>query len=257
MMNNSLGCIISMYDEIETVSNTIDFLKKENCPIIVIQSNPHQDNKILDKSKVDYYTLLPDLAGSKESYAEERRHDELGTTTPAKALTRNYSYGFKESKNFDTEWWIAILGDTLIYNLNGITKIIQKMIKNDKKIAFTRAVGQVFLSVERKLDRIQKHDTTDFMPQFFIVHSDLVKTGLFNEVKITNIFTPEQCFGDEILRYCKENSLEFWGICYSFCDYPFPKFVDGLKYNPKQAKVPRYLDGTLNAYRRFKVRLTK
>ena len=46
-------------------------------------------------------------------------------TTPVKAITRNVKAGFTASQNFDVEWWVVILGDILISNLKGITKIIQ------------------------------------------------------------------------------------------------------------------------------------
>lgn len=251
--NMKIGFIISMYDEIEQVNETIKILKVEKYPIIVIQSDPQNNDKILEKTKVDHYELLSDLAGTKEKYMAERSHMEKGTTIPSQALTRNYSKGFTASKNFDAEWWVAILGDVAISNLRGIKKIIEKMTDENKSIGITRAVGQIFPDDNFDFTRIQRKNTTDMMPQFFIVNSDLVKKGLFNNVKITNRWASEQCFGDDILRVCNENSLSFFDTCYFICDYAYPKFIEGLKYNPVQARLPRYVDGIINAFRRIRV----
>ena len=250
-----IGFIISMYDEIKQVLSTIDALKRNNCKIIVIQSNPHSEEKILDKNLVDYYELLSDLAGSKEDYEKERELEASGTVTPAKALSRNFRHGFTLAKEIDVDWWVSILGDISIVNLNGIEKIIKKMEIENKLIGVTRAVGQTFLDKNAELSRIQKEDTSDFMPQFFLIKSEIVKKGVFNEIPISNPHTPEQCLGDSVLSYCEENSLKFFDIVYSICDYPYPKFIEGLKYNPDKAKLPRFIDGTINTWRKFKVKV--
>jgi len=58
-----IGFIISMYDEIIQASKSVEVVKRQGCPIIVIQSDPKDEDKILDKTQVDYYEMLPDLAG--------------------------------------------------------------------------------------------------------------------------------------------------------------------------------------------------
>ena len=250
-----IGFIISMYDEIKEVLSTIENLARNDCEIIVIQSDPHEKEKILDKNKVTHYELLPDLAGSKEDYEKEREYEMEGTVTPAKALSRNFSHGFTAAKEIDVDWWITILGDVTISNLEGIKKLLKKIESENKSVGITRAVGQTFMDENAKFTRIQKDDTTDFMPQFFIVKSDLVKNGFFHTISITNLHTPEQCFGDSVLEYCKKNSLKFWDIVYSICDYAYPKFVEGLNYNSDKAILPRYVDGTINLWRRVKTKL--
>lgn len=251
-----IGFILSMYDELDEVMKTIEILKRENCKIIVIQSDPKNPN-VLQSDQVDYYKLLPDLAGSKEHYVEERAHMKRGTTIPARALSRNYGHGFTIAKNFDVDWWVAAVGDMMISNLNGIRPLIQKMIELKNSIGVTRAVGQNFLDDSAEFTRIQWHDTTDIMPQFFIVNAALVKKGLFNEIKVTNRYATEQCLGDEIIRFCNANGLKYWDVCYSFCDYAYPKYIEGLRYNPVQARLPRYIDAAINAFRRFYLRTTK
>ena len=245
-----------MYDEIIQASKSVEVIKRQGSPIIVIQSDPKDEDKILDKTQVDYYEMLPDLAGSKAQYIKERANvSEESSTTPVRAVTRNLSTAFTIAKGFDVDWWVSILGDVTISNLVGINNIIHKMIKSGKHIGITRPVGQVFLDNHNKPTRIQRNDTTDFMSQFFIVKSDLVKNGLFNNIKITNPYTGEQCVGDEVNRYCDEKGIKFSDLCYFISDYAYPKFIDGVQYNPDRTKLPRYIDGIVNALRKFRHRI--
>jgi len=250
-----LGFVISMYDEINTVNSTINNIKKNNSPIIVIQSDPNQSEKLVEQNQVDFYQKLPDFAGSKEDYLEERATKIF--TTGSRALTRNYSVGFTTAKDFDVDWWVAINGDVSISHLNGIKKIIRKMVKEKKTIGITRAVGQVFIESNQEFTRIQKDDTTDFMPQFFIVKSNLVEKGLFSKIEITNLYTSEQCFGDEVKRYCIENNTKFENITFIISDYAYPQFISGLQYNPDRISMPRYIDGFVNFSRKIKTRFSK
>ena len=253
-----IGFIISMYDEIDIVQNTVDILKQNKSPIIVIQSDPQQPEKLLEQNQVNFYQKLSDLAGSKEEYLEERDdHNAKEATTPVKAITRNVKAGFVASQNFDVEWWVVILGDILISNLKGIKKIIQKMIQENKLIGITRAVGQVFRDTNNELTRIQKDDTTDFMPQFFIVNSSLIKKGLFSKFHITNLYTSEQCLGDEVDRYCVENKIDFKNLVHVISDYAYPQFISGLKYNPDRVRMPKHVDGFVNMLRRVKTKYSK
>lgn len=162
-----IGFIITMYSEIEKVLKNIDVIKKEGCTVIVIQSDPKDNSKLLDKNKVDFYELLPDVGGSQEQYVKER--STSGSTIPARAITRNYGRGFTISKNFDADWWVAIFGDVSISNLSGMKKIINIMIKKNKILAITRPIGQTLYDENGKLSSYQNSDTATFMPTFFIV----------------------------------------------------------------------------------------
>ena len=53
-----IGFIISMYDEIDIVQNTVDILKQNKSPIIVIQSDPQQPEKLLEQNQVNFYQKL-------------------------------------------------------------------------------------------------------------------------------------------------------------------------------------------------------
>ena len=249
-----IGFIISMYDEIDKVNETIKVVKRKNCPVIVIQSDPKNQNEILNHELVDHYELLEDLAGNKERYKEERAHMDRGTTIPAYALSRNYSHGFISAEKFDVDWWVAILGDVEISNLVGIEKTIEKILLNNKQIGITRAVGQIWPDNNFQFTRKQKKDTTDFMPQFFIVNAEPIKKKLFHNIQVTNKYASEQCLGDSILQYCKNNSIDYNKIVYSISDYAYPKFIEGLKYNPVQARLPRYVDRIINVIRRIKIK---
>jgi len=249
-----IGFVISMYDEISKVMKTIEVAKKNNCPVIINQSDPKNENELLDKRIVEHYELLEDLAGNKEQYKEERKHMDKGTTIPAYALSRNFSHGFSAAEKFDVDWWVAILGDVEISNLNGIKKTIEKISEKNKLIGITRAVGQIWPDDNFQFTRIQKKNTTDFMPQFFIVNAKLIENKIFHHIKVTNKYASEQCLGDAVIQFCKENSTEFENIVFTICDYAYPKFIEGLKYNPIQAKLPRYIDGMINAARRIKLK---
>jgi len=256
-INVKIGFVITMYDEIDTVQNTVSILNQNKCTIIVIQSDPNQSSKLLDKDNVDFYQKLPDLAGTKEEYLKERDLKSGATTIPSKAVTRNYSAGFTAAQNFDVDWWIGITGDVSISNLNGIKKIITNMIHDKKSVGISRAVGQVFWEPNQELTRVQKDDTTDFMPQFFIVNSSLIKKGLISKFHITNLYTSEQCLGDEVDRYCVENNIDFKNLTYIISDYAYPQFISGLKYNPDRVRMPKYVDGFVNMLRRAKTKYSK
>ncbi len=253
-----IGFIISMYDEINIVTKTVDIIRQNNCPTIVIQSDPQQLEKLLEPNQVNFYKKLSDLAGSKKEYLKERNDDNSkAATTPVKAITRNFREGFIASQNFDADWWVVILGDISISNMKGIKKIIKKMIQENKLIGITRAIGQVFKDNDDKLTRIQNDDTTDFMPQFFIVSSSLIDNGLFSKFSITNPYTSEQCLGDEVNRYCLENNTPFQNLTYNISNYAYPQFISGLKYNSDRISMPQYVDGFINMMRRIRTRYLK
>jgi hypothetical protein len=184
---------------------------------------------------------------------KERESFEIeGSSTPATAITRNLSIGFSTTQNLNMDWWVIILGDILISNLSGIKKIINKMIDQKKSIAVTKAVGQTFMDNDNNLSRIQYSDTTDFMPQFFIVKTDLIKKGLFSNFKITNRFATEQCLGDEVNRFCSQQNSNFNDVVFVISDYAYPQYISGLKYNQDRVNMPKYIDGFVNFMRKIK-----
>ena len=257
MINMKIGFVITMYDEIDTVKQTLQVLKANDCISVVIQSDPNDSSKILDETSVNFYQKLPDLAGTKEEYLKERELKSGATTIPSRAVTRNYSAGFTAAHTFDVDWWVGITGDVSITNLNGIKKIIEKMINANKSLGVSRAVGQIFWDPNQEFTRVQKDETTDFMPQFFVVKSNLVNNKLFSNIEITNFYTCEQCRGDEVKRFCLETKDELENIVFKISDYAYPQFISGLQFNPDRVNMPKHVDGFVNMLRRMKTRYSK
>jgi hypothetical protein len=256
-----IGCIISMYDEIKPVKKNIQFLKTQSSSIVVVQSQPTHDYELLEPTSVDHYELLSDVGGSKENYQKAQKESDNYTpgrigTIPATALTRNFSNAFRAASNFDADWWVVILGDCVLSNFDGIKKIIKKLENEKKFVGITRGVGLLFPDdVGQYYSRVQWNDTTDLFPQFFIVHDSLIKNGFFHNMELTNKWCTEICLGDNIIKYCNHNSLQYWDIVYSICDYPAPKWIEGFDYNKDRTALPGFLLGLMNLYRRIRMKL--
>ena len=244
-----IGFVISMYDESDIVKETILNLRKCNSKIIVIQSDPGNEKMILDESLCDKYEKMSDVAGGREEYVKvvEEKKEGKGEIIGPIALTRNFSRGFTLIRDFDVDYVVAITGDTKITNLKGISKIIKKMKRGNKIVGGTRTIGYTMYDEFGKFTQFQHRNITNIMPQFFIANIVSIRNGLFCNTKRTNKYTTEQCFGDEISRYCRENNVRFFDVFYRICDYGYPRFIDGLHYNPEQiSKIPPPFEGIIN-----------
>ena len=117
----------------------------------------------------------------------------------------------------------------------------------NKMIGGTRNVGYDMWGEDGELNRFQDKESTQIMPQFFITPIFAVKNGLFCEISRTNKYNTEQCLGDEIIRYCKQNNLKFFDCFYGICDFAYPRNIDGVKYNPDQlSKMPEFFERFIN-----------
>jgi hypothetical protein len=244
-----LGFVISMYDEIDTVKSTLINLKKSNCVTVVIQSDPGEKKIILDSNLCDKYEMMSDLAGNRQNYEKivEEKKEGKGEMIGPIALTRNFNKGFSLIKDFELDYVIALTGDTKISSLKGILDITKKMRVMGKKVAGTRTIGFTQYDENGEYTRFQHRNIADIMPQFFIADIRDVRKGLFCNTKRTNKFTTEQCFGDEILRYCKENNIKFLDYFYRICDFAYPRFLEGIEYNPEQlSKIPEVFEKFIN-----------
>lgn len=249
-----IGFVISMYDEIEMVNESISCFKKNNCKVIVIQSNPGNKEKEIDGNKCDHYKMLSDVTGSKQNYLKMREKD--GTDVPyvmgAIAIPRNYNYGFTLMKNMDLDYIVGINGDIKISNLVGIKKIIRKMKETQKTVACTRYVGFLTFNEQGKLIEFLDKNNTQIMPQFFIVDQKSVKEGMFCNIKTTNKYSTEQCMGDEIIRFAKEKSVRFFDIIHIISRSPYPRNIEGVTYNPQQvSKMPEFLESIIFVIREY------
>lgn len=244
-----LGFVISMYDEIDIVKETLLHLRDFGCITIVIQSDPGDKKFVLESNLCDKYEMMSDISGSRQNYEKvvKEKTEGKGEMIGPIALTRNFNRAFTMIKNLDVEYVIALTGDTKITNLDGILKIIEEMKKQKKIVAGTRTIGYTQYDEFGKFARFQHRNIADIMPQFFITKIDSVRSGLFCDTKRTNKYTTEQCFGDEIIHYCKENDFIFLDKFYRICDYAYPRFIDGLHYNPEQlSKISPKLEGLIN-----------
>jgi len=244
-----IGFVISMYDEIGIVKETILNLRKYNSKIIVIQSDPGNEEMLLDESLCDKYEKMEDIAGGRKEYAKiiEEKKEGKGEMIGPIALTRNFNKGFSLIQDFDVDYVVAITGDVKITNLTGLSKIIKKMKKGNKIVAGTRSIGYTMYDEFGKFTQFQHRNITNIMPQLFLANIDSVKNGLLCNTKRTNKYTTEQCFGDEISRFCKENKVRFFDAFYRICDYAYPRFIDGVYYNPEQlSRIPPPFEGMIN-----------
>ena len=231
-----LGFIISMYDEIDNVNETILNLRKYDSQIVVIQSDPGIQKLFLDESICDKYEKMSDIAGGREKYSKmmEEKTAEKGEMIGPIALTRNFNRGFNLIQDFDIDYVIAITGDTKITNLKGIAKIIEKMRNDNKIVGCTRSIGYTMVDENQKSVQFQHRKILNIMPQFFIAEINSVRNGLFCNTERTNRYNTEQCFGDEIIRFCDEKNYRYFDKFYRICDYAYPRFIQGLHYNPEQ-----------------------
>ena len=245
-----IGFIISMYEEYDNIIENIQIIKKYNFTIILIQSKPKEPKRIMNSDHVDYYKMFPDITGTGNLFTGN------AAKTISHPLGRNLEHGFKITKSFDVDWWIVILGDVKITNFKGIKKIINKMKTENKTLGITREVGLTFVNKLGKIGKIEKSDTHNFVPTFFIVGEKLVKKGIFQEIEIVNPFAMEECMGVAATRCFEKNKMEFFEQCHIIADYAYPKFIDGLEYSKDRTILPRYVDGTVNAIRRFRTKFS-
>jgi len=245
-----IGFIISVYTEYENTMKNIHFLNSESIPTIIVQSDPNDPDKIIDSNLVNHFKMFPDLAGTSNVFTD---NPEKTINHP---LGRNLSYGFRTAQSFDVDWWVVILGDVEISALKGIFKIIKKMILHNKTLGITREIGLVFDDKFGKPGKIERLNSHNFVPTFFILNAELVKKGIFHNIEIVNPFTMEECMGISATKFFEENNYDFFDQSYIICDYAYPKFIDGLKYNGDRTILPRYVDGAINALRRFRLKFS-
>ena len=244
-----IGFVISMYDEVDTVKHTLLNLGQFGCSSVVIQSDPGEKELVLDSSLCNKYEMMSDLAGNRQNYEKivEEKKEGKGEMIGPIALTRNFNRGFSMIKKFEIDYVVALTGDTRITSLDGILQIIKKMRKSKKILGATRTIGFTQYDEFGKYTRFQHRGIADIMPQFFIAEINAVRDGLFCNTERTNKFTTEQCFGDEIIRYCKQKNINLFDGFYRICDYAYPRFIEGVQYNPEQlSKMPQFFERFIN-----------
>ena len=197
-----LGLIITMYDEIDIVLQTMENVRKvfPDSIIIVVHSDAQIENENLNRIKEisNKYILLSDL--SKEYHRWQ---------VPSRSICRNVSEGCKSlyELHIDIDCIVIITGDTLISDALNIKRRRSEMIQNDWIAMVSQAIGSSFHSDDDdppngiREHRIQTQNTTDFMPQYILLNGEIAnQTKVFSDIKITNKWTTEQCLGDEFMR---------------------------------------------------------
>jgi len=89
-------------------------INKNSLPLIVVQSDPKDPDKIINSNFVNYYKKFPDITGTGNLFTGD------AAKTISHPLSRNLSHAFKIAKSFDVDWWIVLLGDVELYNFKGI-----------------------------------------------------------------------------------------------------------------------------------------
>jgi hypothetical protein len=117
-------------------------------------------------------------------------------------------------------------------------------------------VGLTFTNKFGKFGKVEKSDTQNFVPTFFITDAKLVEKGIFQEIEIVNPFAMEECMGIAATRFFEMNKMEFFEQCHIIADYAYPKFIEGLEYSKDRTVLPRYVDGIVNAIRRFRTKFS-
>ena len=226
---HNIAFLITMYDENETVKETISLIRSfyGDRAIIIVAHSKSNTNMELNADKINEYIILPNLS---DMYIKRK--------LPAHAIARNYGMAFSKlyEKYSNIDYIVAITGDTLIWNMSGIEKLFAQMLDNKKIICVSQAIGQDFHSADsdppqRSGGRFQFDGISDFMPQFFVVDGKFAfKTKVFSNIKITNEYCSEQCLGDELSNYIeKPFSKEVIIIAKNAYD-----FNDGIAFNYKK-----------------------
>jgi hypothetical protein len=219
MESPRISLLITAYDELLTVGETLKNVGHEIDYSCLVQSDagPGTSMDALAHYHGLGYRLLPNLAST----------GIHPLALPAHAITRNYATLF-------TRWWpelndvdyvVALTGDTKLFHLHGIRKIIQRMQKHNAELAVSKAIGQEFHAATMDVaggqegGRIQSLTCPDFMPQLFVVAvAALVDTEVFGAIPVTNPWCSEQCLGDAWMEAHGGKQYVFSNTAYGFSD---------------------------------------
>lgn len=191
-----IGIVITMYDEVDIVKQTLDNIKKSahQTTSVIVHSNNNETSDTLGYISSNYhYILLENLASNLDRYR-----------LPSASICRNYNEGFSYLYKLGTyDYIIGITGDTLIEDLDEFLTVI-----NDKSWGYVlQAVGQFFVKSTSNVEqnkwewRYQSNLTTDIMPQLFLFDGKLACDNfLFTKIINSNLFTSEENLGNEVLR---------------------------------------------------------
>ncbi|MBU2249624.1 MAG: hypothetical protein KKD77_22950 [Gammaproteobacteria bacterium] len=203
-MADTFALVITMHDEAENVTKSIINARENIDACFVVQSGNTKFDKIV-KTLADSnfllggtYELFPDLSGDYSKWE-----------SAAQNLCRNYALLFSIARGIEVDYVVAMTGDTLLENFEGIRFIVEEM--KDKVVALgcMRAIGQEFHSADLTLEDMESGKgggriqgmVCDFQAQLFVVEGAFIRDlSAFTEIDITNRWCPEQCLGDAFMK---------------------------------------------------------
>jgi len=186
---------------------------------------------------------------------EQRSNEPVENLYFPKKTKGKYAVSANSSSILSSWLYFAILSDleaepVLINDLSGIKKIIKKMEKENKFLGITQPIGQTLYDPNGHLTHFVTKKMTTLIPTFFIVHSDLIQKGLFTNIEVTNPYTTEQCFGDDLKKFSEKQNLDFSDLTFFISDVAYPDFIKGLKYNVSIPKTPKFLRSIKNHFKK-------
>ncbi len=234
-----IGIVITMYDESSIVIHTMQQIKAhfEDSEIVLVHSDNNEKSAALDviKEISSEYIKLPDMS----------KQIVLGNVNPI--IIRNFNIGFNSLYKLSNEYdlVVAMTGDTLIHDSRSFSRRYMEM-KNNQWIAMvSQAVGQYFHTTAADGSRIvegryQSEKTTDFACCIFFLDGKWASEHkAFTDIEITNIWTNEQCLGDEVIKHLGNKDFhEYVGRLNSSNPTVAYSYSDGTQYHAKHGGIP-------------------
>ena len=223
--------VISMYDETSVVRINLltikDYFGDDSYTVVVQSETPDIDLLMpATAPSCNHVIHLPD-------FAKTLPREKIG----ANCISRNYGAGF--SHLYDTgipfDYIVALCGDTLITDSANFDRRYGEMLEFGRIICISQAIGQDFHAADSdpangKIGgRLQLDDTSDFMPQFFMIDGEkAIEKRAFSDIKVVNQFTSEQCLGDEFVSKFGDLTSNAIKLSKNAYDYN-----DGIRFNIK------------------------
>jgi len=234
-----VGVVITMYDESEIVLRTINEIKKHfiDSEIVLVHSDNQEDSETLNtiNQHLSEYIKLPDMA------------NEIVLENVNPILIRNFNNGFSKLYELQNEYdlVIGLTGDTLISDASSFFRRQEEMKKNKWIAMVSQAVGQYFHATASDGSRIvegryQSGGTTDFASCIFFLDGKWASEHqAFSNIEMTNIWTNEQCLGDEIIKHLGDSNFhDSVGRLNSKNPTVAYSYNDGVMYHAKHNGKP-------------------
>jgi len=214
-----IGLAVLLEDELAQVAETIGRMRPRLTRVVLARTGDDLPNEW--PQHLDKHELLPPLPEDLNEWEK-----------PTQAIARGYERLAAMAAEFDdVDWWVFLLGDTVLLHEYGIESIIAATEAVEADAAVAQALGQEFhaadLTEEDLKDgktggRLQEEGTLDFLPHLFVVRHGVVKIGMLSAIPLANRWNIEECLG---------KTLEAAQL-YVFSSEAFG-FTDGVVYNAR------------------------